>query len=205
MAYPSNRRIPPERLVRHKRVVYIIKPACLDYVKIGVTTRICQRLYELQAGNPQSLRVVAMFAGSVDLEAKLHYTFIRHHSCGEWFRLGPDIKAMLSAMHRPGFDIDEWLSSRFCGKPPSDGDIKRYIGGKVTLGRAKDAFGDPDRKARAAGRLTEEAVRYILQNPENKRNADLARKFDVSRVMIGRIRNGHAWQHIGAEHLQEAM
>lgn len=196
MSTKQNRRIPFERQARHQSVVYIIKPAGLDYVKIGVTRRICQRLYELQAGSPQPLRVVAMFAGGVDLEARLHYTFIRYHSQGEWFRLGADIKQMLADLHTPAFQIESWLADRFCGKPPPLGEIKRYIGGKVTLGRQRDTFGDPDRKAMGSGRLTPEAVKFILRNPHNEKNAQLARRFDVSRAMIGKIRNGKSWRQI---------
>lgn len=196
MAYPSNSRIPPERLVRHPQVVYVIKPAGLEFVKIGITRRICQRLYELQAGCPRSLRVVAMFPGGPDLEARLHYTFVGYHSHGEWFGLGPDIKRMLADMHQPGFDIEAWLQARFCGKPPPMGDVKRYIGGKVTLGKRQTDFGDPEQKPPRSGKLAEADVRFILENPENETNAALARRFNVSRMMITHIRKGRSWSRL---------
>lgn len=193
-----NGRESPARRARHKPVVYIIKPARLGYVKIGVTRGICQRLHELQHGSPEPLRVVALFRGWVQLEAKLHYTFARYHTNGEWFRIGRDIAELLTLVERRGFDVERWLEQRDCERPPRDGEIKRYIGGKVRLTKDKGGFGHPDRK-RISGRLTEKQARQILENPDGLSNAELGRRFDVSRMMIGKIRNGQAWKHLSAK------
>jgi hypothetical protein len=185
-------------------VVYIIKPARLDYVKIGITRGICQRMYELQAGSPERLRVLALFAGGVDLEARLHYTFINYHTQGEWFFMGREIKRMIEALHQPGFDVYEWVAARDSDIPPSEGDIKRYIGGKVTLAKSSHGFGHPDRKRRN-GKLSEADVAYILRNPDNLTTAELGRRFEVTRVMVGKIRNGKSWKGAAERFVQNGL
>lgn len=193
MALSANSRVAPERRVRHDPVVYFIKPARLNYVKIGITRGICQRLYELQQGSPEPLRVIALLPGWVHLEAQLHYAFIRYHSHGEWFVMGKLIKAFLNDMHRPEFCAEEWLSENSDGKPAPIGEIKRYIGGKLQLTNAKSGFGHPDRK-RGAGKLSETDARFIIENPLGLGTTALARRFEISRVAVDKIKSGKSWK-----------
>jgi len=194
MAVSATSRIPPERRVRHDPVVYFIKPAKLRYVKIGITKGLAQRLYELQHGCPEKLDVLLTLPGWVEMEARLHYAFIRHHSHGEWFRLARPIEQFIEMAKDPEFVAADWLALQPTTLIPPPSDLKRYIGGKIQLGAGHGRFGA--KSSRGRGRLSEVQVRQIVENRWGMTNAELARYFDVSRVMVGKIRNGQAWKQL---------
>jgi hypothetical protein len=73
-----------------------------DPVKIGVATNPEKRIYELQTGNPQPIRLLAKIklpsrACAYDLESWLHRRFSHAKMNGEWFvSRGINIKAALA-------------------------------------------------------------------------------------------------------------
>ncbi|MFE4263438.1 GIY-YIG nuclease family protein [Streptomyces sp. NPDC056883] len=85
----------------HQGAVYVISPAppATGPVKIGFTgDDATKRLRSLQTGSPVPLTVLAEFAGTKQLEAKLHRHFAGRRLHGEWFDFtGDDPVALIGA------------------------------------------------------------------------------------------------------------
>jgi hypothetical protein len=74
------------RKVQHKKAngfVYFIQGG--DLVKIGYTTNIRQRLYDLQTSAPIDLVLLGLIPGTRALEKEYHKRFAAHRVRGEWF------------------------------------------------------------------------------------------------------------------------
>tara|TARA_R100001086_G_C11814309_1_gene252414 strand:+ start:42 stop:422 length:381 start_codon:yes stop_codon:yes gene_type:complete len=56
-----------------------------EFVKIGRTTNVLQRLRNLQCGNPHELRLFCAVVGGAEVEAYLHERLKRFRYRGEWF------------------------------------------------------------------------------------------------------------------------
>ena len=68
-----------------KNKLYFIKSG--NYVKIGYTRSIKDRLNQLQSGNPNELKLIFLLDDAKDLEIPLHKFFKgkNKHQRGEWF------------------------------------------------------------------------------------------------------------------------
>lgn len=68
-----------------------------DYVKIGFTTDLAQRLSELQTGAPEKLKIILAIPGTLRDEAAAHRRFARSRLKGEWFRRSGAIEEWIRA------------------------------------------------------------------------------------------------------------
>lgn len=65
-------------------------------VKIGFTTKHPRaRLKQLQTGNPNKLKLIGWFPGSLQAEREIHESMAEFRLQGEWFKLVPEASAAL--------------------------------------------------------------------------------------------------------------
>lgn len=69
--------------------VYFIK--CNDFVKIGQTNNVKQRIKDLQTGNPHELQLLKTINADIKIEVQLHKQFSHLNIRGEWFALTADL------------------------------------------------------------------------------------------------------------------
>ena len=69
--------------------IYFIKQG--EYVKIGYSAGIKDRLKGLQTGSPEELEVLATEHGDKLTEKWLHMLFEKQHYRGEWFKLDDEL------------------------------------------------------------------------------------------------------------------
>lgn len=74
--------------------IYFIRSG--NAVKIGVTTDIRRRLYDLQVASPTALELVGVHLGDRKTEEALHHRFRNHQIRGEWFRWCDPIQRYVS-------------------------------------------------------------------------------------------------------------
>lgn len=77
-------------------MIYIIR--CGDAVKIGFSDNPFNRIKELQVGNPERLKIIAMFPGSMRLERNIHARLKQYRINGEWFRWTPEVISILESV-----------------------------------------------------------------------------------------------------------
>ena len=66
-------------------IVYIIRPAGADQVKIGYSANFAERFRSLQASSPVALEVLRTVPGSREVESWFHGQFADARKHGEWF------------------------------------------------------------------------------------------------------------------------
>lgn len=66
-----------------------------NYIKIGFTTNLKNRLSSIQTYAPQKLRLYVSFAGSVSDEKRLHQRFSAYRQNGEWFELSQELQTFI--------------------------------------------------------------------------------------------------------------
>jgi hypothetical protein len=97
------RRVPSAKAdMRGKVFVYFIRDG--EYIKIGRTTNIKQRMSGLQGHNPRPLELLASVVALSSLEPTLHFKFRHLRIRREWFRAEPDLLAFIAAINS-GADI----------------------------------------------------------------------------------------------------
>jgi hypothetical protein len=80
----------PRRPDPGEPLVYFIRSGDRGPVKIGWTTDVPERVSRLQMGNPEPLRVLAIWPGGADEEARIHAEWSRLRIRGEWFAADED-------------------------------------------------------------------------------------------------------------------
>ena len=70
-----------------------------SFVKIGLTTRLRERLESLQCGNPVPLQFLGCIEGGRELEKKLHAYFSEFRSVGEWFKYTHKVAQYIHSLH----------------------------------------------------------------------------------------------------------
>ena len=91
-------------------MIYFIKHT--DFVKIGFTDNIQNRLSQLQVSCPVKLNVLGLIEGTIEDEFLYHLKFGYLHSSGEWFRHTTDIDDFIKTLNKDlmwkyGFDKQE--------------------------------------------------------------------------------------------------
>lgn len=90
-------------------VLYFITPSLPGAIKIGISTRLRQRVTSLQTVVPYGLGEVWYCPGGRTLEKALHALFAEHRLPGEWFKDTPSIRAKiveLGCFYAPAHLID---------------------------------------------------------------------------------------------------
>lgn len=75
--------------------VYAIRAG--EFVKIGRSANVADRLSELQAANPTKLELVALLSENPADEATFHRKLARHRVRGEWFQLRGEVLSIIRA------------------------------------------------------------------------------------------------------------
>lgn len=82
-----------------KQKLYFIRRGENGPIKIGVSTRIENRVRMLQTGCAEELRVLAVVEQTSDIsERKLHRRFRRFQQSGEWFSPEPELLALIDSL-----------------------------------------------------------------------------------------------------------
>jgi hypothetical protein len=81
--------------------VYFITCRQTGMVKIGCAYDPFDRLKTLQSGSPTKLKIEALLKGSYKRERELHKLLAKHRVRGEWFRISPEIEAIIKEVARP--------------------------------------------------------------------------------------------------------
>jgi hypothetical protein len=81
--------------------VYFITCREIGYVKIGCAYDPFSRLKTLQTAFPLELKVEALLKGSYKREKELHGLLATHRVRGEWFKICPEIEAIISEVEKP--------------------------------------------------------------------------------------------------------
>lgn len=66
-----------------------------EFVKIGHSTRWKMRIEQMQTGSPHTIVPLLVLIAKPGLERKLHNRFRADHFRGEWFHVGPAIRAFI--------------------------------------------------------------------------------------------------------------
>lgn len=86
--------------------VYVVGNETGEFVKIGWSKQIRQRLARLQSYIPTPLKVYALIPGTRAIESVLHQRFHEHRAMGEWFKLEGDLWTWI-AQNRAIGQLDE--------------------------------------------------------------------------------------------------
>lgn len=70
--------------------VYAIEAVGTNYVKIGTTTDLDQRLVNLSTGCPHEVRYVGRWEGDLQTETAIHQALVTYRRRGEWFDIGAE-------------------------------------------------------------------------------------------------------------------
>ena len=79
-------------------MIYFIKHS--DYIKIGFTTRIKQRLYDLQVSCPVKLEILGLINGSLENEKQYHNKFKHISISGEWFTYTKELENYIDLLDK---------------------------------------------------------------------------------------------------------
>lgn len=79
-------------------IIYFIE--CGDFIKIGFTYSLKQRMRAMQSSNPFDLRLMHKMRGSLAREAQLMAKFRHLRHRGEWFRKAPDLVRFIVKLSR---------------------------------------------------------------------------------------------------------
>lgn len=69
-----------------------------DYIKIGYSETIHQRINQLQTGCPFKLELVSVMPGTMKTEKMLHNKFNKHRYNNEWFEFCLEIREFIESM-----------------------------------------------------------------------------------------------------------
>lgn len=83
--------------------VYFVAAPDAGLVKIGCTgIAVERRVQQHRGGSPVPLQLLAAAPGTIDDERAIHTAFLAHHSHFEWFRLVPEVAALIDVVAKSG-------------------------------------------------------------------------------------------------------
>lgn len=104
--------------------IYVIQGELGGPIKIGYSQDVAQRVKELQTGYPDDLKVLHMFPGNMDIEAKIHQDLKKYRMRGEWFK--PD-KYVMFRVQMYKKRMDELIKSGQYAKRRTREEVKQHI------------------------------------------------------------------------------
>lgn len=87
---------------RKDGVVYFIQGTAIPLIKIGIANNVVSRLYSLQSGSPDELRLLTTQPGGGLVEKTLHDRFSHLRVRGEWFRPEPELIEYIESVKHKG-------------------------------------------------------------------------------------------------------
>lgn len=75
------------RLKNKSSIVYLLRGNVTGYYKIGVSTKLEERIRQVDNGTSEEISLISSSTGGQDLEAQLHYKYKNKRVKGEWFCL----------------------------------------------------------------------------------------------------------------------
>lgn len=79
---------------------YIYVAGFSEYVKIGWSTDVPSRVYSIEQGLPESLKLFGYFEGTHKDERALHRRFSATRTRGEWFKLSPELQSFIEEISK---------------------------------------------------------------------------------------------------------
>jgi hypothetical protein len=79
-------------------MIYFLKSKKTNFLKIGTSTNISNRVKSLDAANPMDLKIEAVLQGSFQTESGLHDLFSHLNRKGEWFKINDEMKYFIRAI-----------------------------------------------------------------------------------------------------------
>lgn len=76
--------------------IYVLRYG--DLLKIGYSSQLEKRVYDIMQGIPGEVTFVGHMPGDREVEAHLHDAFSAHRFSGEWFRASPELEAFCSTV-----------------------------------------------------------------------------------------------------------
>lgn len=96
--------------------VYFLLAPSLALVKIGVTTNVKARMTSFGDLIPVDLVLVGTVRGDRDTEKAYHARFRHSHERGEWFRVTPDLQAVLDEVAGTPDVPDKTVTAKVAGE-----------------------------------------------------------------------------------------
>jgi hypothetical protein len=135
----------PKGSSRHAGVYFLYDPQ-ENALKVGTACNINQRLCTLEVGNPRDLTFIGWIPGGLEEERKVHQSMPEQRIRGEWYRMTPEILAMVRsvcAANRVRCEQmrAEWRLklARFAespDRPPTDIEVARGVASTWPIDRA---------------------------------------------------------------------
>jgi hypothetical protein len=114
--------------------VYFIE--CGNFIKIGITTNLQDRIASFETATPYDIRVLAVIPSATrQTELELHRRFADAHHKGEWFRKTPGLLKFIkeqSWLSRSTATILSFPSSLICDKPAKQPKVDKPTKAKKT-------------------------------------------------------------------------
>jgi hypothetical protein len=82
-----------QRLIYKGDVVYFLEAG--DFIKIGFTTSLENRIKALETSSPHEFVVLATMPGTIEDETEIHHRFWSSRQRREWFRKTPELLAFI--------------------------------------------------------------------------------------------------------------
>lgn len=97
-----------EARARYYERIYIIRGELSRMCKIGWSVDVNKRLRAIQASSGEKLELLALFAGSREVEQHLHRKFAADRVHGEWFRESPALLSLIEVTRKAAFQHNAW-------------------------------------------------------------------------------------------------
>jgi hypothetical protein len=88
-------------------MIYVIQRGDNGPIKIGLSENPERRLKQLQTGNGEPLRLIAVIEGNRRLEQEIHSTLHNHQGIGEWFMPDDRELAYIQRLMNIEYEINE--------------------------------------------------------------------------------------------------
>jgi hypothetical protein len=87
-------------------VVYFVSNG-YGAVKIGYSSKLSKRLFNLKSASPNKLELIAHVPGNRDQERLLHKSLVHLHIAGEWFRDCEELRVLIADVFKHGLPVIE--------------------------------------------------------------------------------------------------
>ena len=100
------------RKIRSERWTNVYAMQCGQYIKIGRSNKIKERLDDLQIGNPEKLELLGSIRAPAYIEYQIHKELADYCHRGEWFNATPEVLDLVDSLINSGDYLDFDIASR---------------------------------------------------------------------------------------------